>query len=45
MGCSGFGNAIAPLQWVGVALVILSKPVSSQVCALLGLDDKKSKKA
>ena len=43
---SGFGNEVAPLQWAGVALVILSKPVSSTACALLGLDEpKKAKKA
>jgi len=40
---SGFDNVITPAQWVGVALVIGSKPVSSILCAVLGVGASKKK--
>merc|ERR1711871_1162826 len=38
---SGFGNAITPMQWVGVALVIAAKPFSTVLCSVTGLDKQK----
>ncbi len=41
---SGFGNKVEPLQWLGVALVIMSKPLSGRIVSVLGLGEKKAKK-
>ena len=41
---SGFGNKVEPLQWLGVALVIMSKPLSGRIVSVLGLEEKKAKK-